>query len=92
VSPRKTEGPPVGYPQGPQTLVFSDLKEDDWWALLHALEVRIRYFQQQKAGYQRLDDPGMQGHIDHCDDTLDRLNRLLATARQQLRFPPAQRS
>ena len=84
MSPRKKDGPSPDFPQGPRTITFSDLEEDDWWALLHALEVRIRYFDQQKAGYERLDDPGLQRQIDHCDDTLDRLRRLLATAQQQI--------
>lgn len=84
MSPRKKDGPPPDYPQGPQSVTFTALEEDDWWALLYALEVRIRFFQQQKAGYERLDDPGLQCHIDHCDDTLDRLSRLLATAQQQI--------
>lgn len=81
--PRK-QPPPADYPQGLQTVTFLDLEEDDWWALLHALEVRIRFFRQQKASYERLDDPGLQHHIDHCDDTLQRLGSLLSSAEQQI--------
>jgi hypothetical protein len=72
------------YPQGPRSISFADLHEDDWWALLHALEVRIRYFEQQRSGMERLHDPGLQRQIEHCDDTLQRLRSLLHCAQQQI--------
>ena len=80
------------FPTGSRSIHFDDLEEECWWALLHALEVRIRYFDQQRAGYVRLDDPGLQRHIDCCDETLDQLRRLLATAQQQIApayWPPS---
>ena len=84
MSPRKKEGPPPDYPQGPKTVSFAELEEDSWWALLHALEVRIRFFELQRSGYERLSDPGQQRHIDYCDDTLERLRTLLSSAQNQI--------
>ena len=84
MSPRKQDAPSPDYPKGPRTITFSELDEDSWWALLHALEVRISFFQQQRASYQRLNDPGMERHIHCCDDSIARLRQLLQSAQQQL--------
>jgi hypothetical protein len=82
--PKRSDAPPVGYPQGRKSVSFVDLEEDDWWALLHALEVRIRYFEQQRAGMERFEDPGLQRQIEHYDETIARLNGLLQSAQRQI--------
>ncbi|MCP9889063.1 hypothetical protein KBY96_14140 [Cyanobium sp. ATX 6A2] len=84
MSRTKKDTPPADYPQGPKTVTFEQLAEDDWWALLHALSVRIRFFEHQRSGYERLNDPGQQRHIDYCDDTLNRLRSLLHSAEEQI--------
>jgi hypothetical protein len=82
--PKRSDAPPPGYPQGRKSVSFVDLEEDDWWALLHAMETRIRYFEQQRAQRQRSEDPGLQRQIEHYDDRIIRLSLLLEIAQRQI--------
>lgn len=81
---RKKAGPSPDYPQGPQTVTFAELEEDDWWCLLHALETRIFFFQQQRSGLLRLNDAGLERQVDYYNDSIERLDHLLSSAQQQI--------
>jgi hypothetical protein len=82
--PKKDDRPPAHYPQGPQSITFSALEEDDWWALLHALEQRIRCFQEQRSSILRLNDAGLERQVEYYNDSIERLDHLLRSAQKQL--------
>lgn len=71
---------------GPKTIIFSELPEETWEILLHALDYRVSYFKGHLRSLQNLDDPGLAKQIHHYEDTLRRLDDLRRIARTSVGY------